>query len=123
MKPVTLNGIVQRGKQLGRTIGFPTANLTLDENLDLPRGVYVSTVTCEGTNYKGMTNVGRHPTAPEGGATIETYILDANPDLYDKSIDVTLLEFIRPETRFESVEALRKQLESDRITSVNWFNK
>jgi len=121
MKPVTISGIVRRGKQLGRTIGFPTVNLALEEGFNLPFGVYVSTVEAEGIIYKGVTNAGRHPTAPEGSATIETYILDANPELYDKLISVTLLEFLRPETRFESLEALKAQLENDKLASAKWF--
>lgn len=121
MKPVTITGTVQRGKQLGRTIGYPTINLQLDKACGLAYGVYASRVTALGNVYTGMTNVGCHPTLPEGAATIETYIIGANLNLYGCEVTLELMEFIRPERKFESLEALKAQLESDKASIISWF--
>ena len=110
----SFSGRVVRGKQLGRTLGFPTANLDA-QSTDLARGVYAVRVRLEsGAEKMGMMNVGRHPTLPEGPATVEINLLDFEGDLYGQSLYVEPEAFLRGEVRFESPDALRAQLHRDR---------
>lgn len=110
----SFSGRVVRGKQLGRTLGFPTANLDA-QSTDLARGVYAVRVRLEsGAEKMGMMNVGRHPTLPEGPATVEINLLDFEGDLYGQALYVEPEAFLRGEVRFESLDALRAQLHRDR---------
>ena len=110
----SFSGRVVRGKQLGRTLGFPTANLDA-ASTDLARGVYAVRVRLEsGAEKMGMMNVGRHPTLPEGPATVEINLLDFEGDLYGQTLYVEPEAFLRGEVRFESPDALRAQLHRDR---------
>ena len=110
----SFSGRVVRGKQLGRTLGFPTANLDA-QSTDLARGVYAVRVRLEnGEEKMGMMNVGRHPTLPEGPATVEINLLDFEGDLYGQTLFVEPEAFLRGEVRFESPDALRAQLHRDR---------
>ena len=110
----SFSGRVVRGKQLGRTLGFPTANLDA-QSTDLARGVYAVRVRLEsGAEKMGMMNVGRHPTLPEGPATVEINLLDFEGDLYGQTLYVEPAAFLRGEVRFESPDALRAQLHRDR---------
>lgn len=112
----SFSGRVVRGKQLGRTLGFPTANLDA-QSTDLARGVYAVRVRLEsGAEKMGMMNVGRHPTLPEGPATVEINLLDFEGDLYGQTLYVEPEAFLRGEVRFESLDALRAQLAYDRET-------
>ncbi len=127
-KPFTLDGIVEEGDRIGRTIGFPTANLRLNSAEDrlLPRfGVYASEVTMpDGTLLPGVTNIGMRPSVKDIAATplprIETYIPDyTGPDFYGQPLQVRLLDFIRPEKKFDSLEELKNQLELDCLKVVD----
>ena len=110
----SFSGRVVRGKQLGRTLGFPTANLDA-QSTDLARGVYAVRVRLEsGAEKMGMMNDGRHPTLPEGPATVEINLLDFEGDLYGQTLYVEPEAFLRGEVRFESPDALRAQLHRDR---------
>ena len=110
----SFSGRVVRGKQLGRTLGFPTANLDA-QSTDLARGVYAVRVRLEsGAEKMGMMNVGRQPTLPEGPATVEINLLDFEGDLYGQTLYVEPEAFLRGEVRFESPDALRAQLHRDR---------
>ena len=110
----SFSGRVVRGKQLGRTLGFPTANLDA-QSTNLARGVYAVRVRLEnGEEKMGMMNVGRHPTLPEGPATVEINLLDFEGDLYGQTLYVEPEAFLRGEVRFESPDALRAQLHRDR---------
>lgn len=112
----SFSGRVVRGKQLGRTLGFPTANLDA-QSTDLARGVYAVRVRLEsGEERMGMMNVGRHPTLPEGPATVEINLLDFEGDLYGQTLFVEPAAFLRGEVRFESLDALKAQLAHDRET-------
>ena len=107
-------GEIARGRQLGRTIGFPTINLYPPVDKFLPGdGVYVSRVCVDGGCYRGVTNIGVCPTVGGGNAarTIETYLLDFDGgELYGREAKVEFLRFVRPERKFESLEALKAQI-------------
>ncbi len=112
-----ISGIIVHGKQLGRTIGFPTANLQPDAPaaVTADNGVYVARIAIEGypEPLKCMLNQGSHPTAPEGAPTIEAHILDFDDDIYDRRAEVEYLVFLRPERKFPSLDALKEQLKAD----------
>ena len=111
-----LEGVVVAGNRLGRTIGFPTANMKLYEPLKLipARGVYAVQVDVRGQTYRGMTNIGVRPTVGGTVPTIETHILDFSEDIYGLPLRITFLRRIRNEVRFPSLDALKAQLENDR---------
>ncbi len=109
-----LTGIVVHGKQLGRTLGFPTANLLPDEPFQGRRGVYAGYFHLKnGTRMPCMINIGSHPTVPEGNPTIEANLLDFSGDLYGCRAEITLCFFLRPERKFPSLNALKRQLTRD----------
>ena len=112
----SLTGAVVAGNRLGRTIGFPTANMMLYEPLKLvpARGVYAVQVQVLGQTHRGMTNIGVRPTVGGTVPTIETHILDFNEDIYGLPLRITFLRRIRNEVRFPSLDALKRQLEKDR---------
>ena len=111
-----LKGVVVAGNRLGRTIGFPTANMKLYEPLKLVpgRGVYVVEAEVLGRKYRGMTNIGLRPTVGGSFTTIETHILDFDEDIYGLPLRITFLRRLRDEVHFPSLEALKRQLEKDR---------
>ena len=111
-----LHGVVVAGNRLGRTIGFPTANMQLYEPLkQLPgNGVYCVDVQVLGSRFKGMCNIGVRPTVGGGAITIETNIFDFDEDIYGLDIRLSFLRKIRDEKLFGSLSELRSQLESDR---------
>ena len=110
-----LNGIVVKGQQIGRSIGFPTANIHIPSDYKLiPKdGVYAIEVTIEGKRFLAMLNIGNRPTLDGTQKTIEAHLFDYRGDLYGKMITVYFREFIREERKFESLEALKKQLVQD----------
>jgi len=112
-----LHGVVVAGNRLGRTIGFPTANMELYEPLKaVPgRGAYAVDVEVLGRSYMGMTSVGSRPTVSSSGdVTIETNIFGFDEDIYGLDIEVAFRRKIRDERRFPTLDALREQLASDR---------
>ena len=113
----SLTGVVVAGNRLGRTIGFPTANMRLYEPLKLlpGNGVYSVEVESLGRVFKGMCNIGTRPTVNVGSdRTVETNIFDFDEDIYGLDLKVTFLRKIRDERRFESLDALKCQLIKDR---------
>ena len=121
--PYALLGVVVAGNRLGRTIGFPTANMQLYEPLKLVpgNGVYFVQVETLGRTMYGMCNVGCKPTVGQGNArTIETHIFDFDEDIYGLDIRISFIARIREEVRFESMEALRQQLEKDKSHCNIW---
>ena len=111
-----LHGVVVAGNRLGRTLGYPTANMQLYEPLKLvpANGVYLVAVETLGRHFSGMTNIGVRPTVSGAGArTIETHIFDFDESIYGLDIRVRFVARIREERRFDSLEALKAQLASD----------
>lgn len=105
---------VIHGDERGRSWGFPTANQLLPDGFVMPKfGVYASEVTVEGRKYKGVTNIGKRPTVGTEIVLSETYIIDLNDNLYDKEIDIRLIDFIRPEKKFCSFNELATQIKAD----------
>ncbi len=119
-RPYSLIGTVVAGQQLGRTIGFPTANLELPEEKFLPRyGVYSVDVLLQQKLVKGVMNIGCRPTVAGETPTVEVHLLDWSEDLYGQSLQVNLIKFIRPERKFASVEALKQQITKDCQSVLN----
>lgn len=113
-RPYSLNGIVEHGRQIGRTIGFPTANLKFGEEKIIPnKGVYYTNVRWKNNIYKGITSVGSNPTVNGKRLTVETFILDFHNNIYDDEIVVYFIEKIRDEKRFDSIDCLKQQLKKD----------
>lgn len=108
-------GPVVHGRQLGRAIGIPTINQEAPPEQVIPlAGVYQAEILLEDQVWRGIANVGRKPTIEgERPVGVETYIFDFDQDIYGRPVRVNLLEFIRPEQRFESVEALKQQIRAD----------
>jgi len=112
-----IEGIVVHGKHLGRTIGFPTANLHADRREgEGPNGVYAAWFHVNGHRLPCMVNIGHHPTLPGGGETVEAHIFDFSEDIYGREAMLETVAFLRSEEKFPSPEALRRQLERDRET-------
>lgn len=111
-----IKGEVMLGRQLGRTIGFPTINqLPGKDKLLPPYGAYETRVNIAGKEYKGITNIGDNPTiAMDNNVTIETYIIDFEGDLYGKIVKVEFIRYIREQKKFEDVEELKRQLIQDK---------
>ena len=117
----SLTGVVVAGNRLGRTIGFPTANMRLYEPLKLlpGNGVYSVEVESLGRKFRGMCNIGTRPTVNAGhDRTVETNIFDFDEDIYGLDLKVTFLGKIRDERRFDSLEALKNQLILDRQACI-----
>ena len=123
--PFELTGTVVPGKQLGSRLGFPTANIAYDpESREWPReGVYVGVARIHGDerSYLAILNQGRHPTAPGGMPTVEAHLLGypAQP-LYGRQLTLCYRAFLRAETAFPSLDALRGQLAADRRHALEW---
>ena len=123
--PYTLEGRVVYGKQLGRTIGYPTANLEVLEPLKLipGNGVYFVNVTALGANFFGMMNIGTNPTTDKDGLRkIEVHLFDFNGDLYGKRITIQLLNRIRNEQTFASLEELKQAIANDEVIARKWMS-
>ena len=113
--PHILSGTVIPGRQLGRTIGVPTANLALPALLVQPKfGVYACTTVIDGKTYRAVTNIGKRPTVEGTNVTVEPWILDFEGDLYGKEISLSFHKFLRPEQKFDSLEDLKAQIRKDR---------
>ena len=115
--PYGLKGVVVAGNRLGRTIGFPTANMQMYEPLKLipSNGVYVVDVNVLGKEYRGMCNIGVRPTVGGSARTIETNIFDFDEDIYGLDLSIRFRRFLRPEKKFSSLEELKCRLALDRI--------
>ncbi|OOM72316.1 riboflavin biosynthesis protein RibF [Clostridium puniceum] len=118
--PYTLSGKIIHGRQIGRTIGFPTANLQYEENFILPKaGVYYTNIMVNNNIYKGITSIGSNPTVDGKAITVETYILDFDREIYGEKINLSFIKKIRDMEKFNGIEELKSQLERDRFFAQN----
>lgn len=118
------NGTVVKGKQLGRTIGFPTANIHIEEEYKLiPKiGVYVVKAVVNQEIVYGMMNIGFNPTVNGEKQTTEVHLFNFDKDIYDQNIKVSLLHYIREEQKFGSIDALKAQLHQDQTEALAFVN-
>ncbi|NBB20615.1 bifunctional riboflavin kinase/FAD synthetase [Runella sp. CRIBMP] len=121
----TFTGIVVKGRQLGRTIGYPTANVQVAENYKLipADGIYAVRVEVRGQTLGGVMSIGFRPTVNGTNRTQEVYIFDFNDDVYGEKMTVELVEFIRPELKFDGLEALKKAIDADCVAAVAALKK
>jgi len=112
-----LSGVIVKGKGIGRTWNYPTANLHIEELYKLipKNGVYVEKATIKGSRFNGITSIGTNPTVGGTKTTIETYFLDFDQDIYDETIQLEFLTHIRDEETFESVELLKEAIKKDKV--------
>ncbi len=122
--PQILSGTVIPGRQLGRTIGIPTANLALPEGVLVPKfGVYAcKAVTPQGT-YLAVTNIGTRPTVEGHRVTVEPWLLDFQGDLYGQTLELELYSFLRPEQKFENLAALQGEIQKNAAQTRKFFEK
>ncbi len=112
--PYFVEGVVCRGRQLGRTLGFPTANIALDPSNKLRHGIYAVTLEARGALREGVANFGRRPTVEaERAPLLEVFVFDFDGDLYDETVEVAFIGFIRGEAKFDSLDALTAQMRED----------
>ncbi|HLU51809.1 MAG TPA: bifunctional riboflavin kinase/FAD synthetase [Flavobacteriaceae bacterium] len=120
-----LSGTVVQGKGIGKTLGYPTANLHIAESYKLipANGIYVVQCEIEGAKTFGMTSIGNNPTVGGTERTIETFFLDFAGDLYGKTLRIEFLEKIREEAKFDSIESLQKAIHKDEIFARNYLKQ
>jgi riboflavin kinase/FMN adenylyltransferase len=112
---IIIEGVVIGGNRLGRKLGFPTANIAIDNDLAVDNGVYSSKVFVDGREYPAMTNVGIRPSVDGSKRLLETHIFGFDGLLYDMRLRVELYDKIRDEKKFSSVDELREQIAKDAI--------
>ena len=109
--PYRLTGTVRHGKQLGRKLGFPTANLAFPKGLARPKfGVYACMARLPEGDFPAVTNLGLRPTVDGKSVSVESWLLDYNGELYGREVTLDFYDFIRPERKFESLEAMREEI-------------
>lgn len=119
-RPYKLIGEIIHAKGLGKKMGYPTANLRLIDNFVIPKyGVYDTDIIIKCKKYKASTNIGTNPTVEHDGIKIEAHILDFNEDIYGDIVELELLDFVRPELKFNSVEELFEQIAKDVLVTRN----
>ena len=116
--PYCITGKVVHGRQLGRTIGIPTANIRIPEGLVIPKfGVYA----CKIEDKMAVTNVGIRPTVNGHHITVEPWILDFEGDLYGQTLTLQFFKFLRPEQKFGSLEELKAEIQKNAVQTRNFF--
>ncbi len=123
-KPFTLTGKIVKGKQIGKSLGYPTANLKIEEDYKIipENGVYVVKSNLLGKTHFGMMNIGHNPTIAEGNQqSLETYFFDFNENLYNKKLHIEVLKKIRDEIKFDSLESLKKAMKNDEKFSRDYI--
>jgi riboflavin kinase/FMN adenylyltransferase len=119
-----LDGTVVQGRKRGRELGFPTANLCPENELVPPAGVYATIANIDGLAYPSITNIGTRPTFESGKEPIiETHVIDLEKEMYGTKIRVGFVQRLRDEKKFESVDALKAQVEADRDRAKNLFDR
>jgi riboflavin kinase / FMN adenylyltransferase len=111
--PWFITGEVIHGDKRGRDLGYPTANIRLDKNCGLKHGIYAVRVGLGERRFEGVASFGRRPTFDNGAPLLEIFLFDFNGDLYGQSLDIAFIAFIRDELKFDSVEALIRQMDDD----------
>jgi len=121
----SFNGKVVEGKKNGRVINYPTANIQIDENYKLipKNGVYIVSSKINEVVFYGMMNIGTNPTLGENEQTIEIHFFNFNSDIYSKEINISVIEYIREEQKFESLIALKAQLDKDKDFSIQFLTE
>ncbi|MET3114810.1 riboflavin kinase/FMN adenylyltransferase [Pedobacter sp. CG_S7] len=121
----SLEGRVIKGDKIGRTIGFPTANIFIEETYKLipSDGIYAVTVKMENDLYKGMAYIGQRPTINGMTRNIEVNIFDFNQEIYGQVIKMSFLQFLRHDVKFTGLETLKEQLQKDKENTLNYFSK
>lgn len=121
--PYMLTGKIKKGKGLGRTLNFPTANLKIAEAYKLipKKGAYVVKSSLDGTNLYGMMNIGVNPTVDGKNTSIEIHFFDYADDLYGKDLRVDVLHRLRDEQKFDSLDTLRQQLDRDKVIALDYI--
>ena len=123
-RPYFVSGNIQHGKKIGRTIGFPTANiLPSSYKLLPPNGVYITRTHCKGTTYNSITNIGTNPTVNGINKTVETYLFDFDDEIYGEFVKVDFYSWIRDEQKFENVDMLKERLNLDVLQAKSYFTK
>lgn len=119
-----LTGVVAKGKGLGRQLNYPTANIQIAEDYKLipKQGAYIVSSKIDGNTFFGMMNIGTNPTVNGRQQTIEVHFFDFDADIYGETIQIDLLQRIRDEQKFESVEALKTQLSLDKQTALHFIS-
>lgn len=120
----SFSGTVVKGKQIGRTIGFPTANIQIKEDYKLipKNGVYIVKSVIENQLVYGVMNIGNRPTVGGDSQTIEAHFLNFNLDIYNKNIKIVFVEFIREEVKFNSLDDLKIQINKDKLFAINYIS-
>ncbi|HET6226963.1 MAG TPA: bifunctional riboflavin kinase/FAD synthetase [Bacteroidia bacterium] len=120
----TLTGTVEKGKQLGRTIGYPTANLLINDQYKLipGNGVYAVKIKHKNNYYGGMMNIGNNPTVEGKGKSIEVNIFDFDKDIYGDEVTIYFIDRLRDEVKFNNLEELKEQLAKDKESSLLLYN-
>lgn len=120
-----LSGTVVKGNQLGRTLGYPTANIQVDESLKLIpyQGVYIAKSTIDNEEVYGMMNIGTKPTVDGKVQSIEIHYFNFEQNLYDRSLKIELLHRLRDEQKFETIKQLEEQLQIDKAQSLQWIKQ
>ncbi len=117
----SISGTVIHGKKIGRTIGYPTANIEVNPIKILPKkGAYIVDVFVKNQHLKGMLSIGTNPTIGENNISVEVYILDFDDDIYGEQISVNFRDFLHDEIKFESLEKLVERLDEDKILTRNF---
>lgn len=118
-----ISGKVIEGKKIGRTLGFPTANIQINESYKLlpKNGVYIVSSEINDILYFGMMNIGNNPTLGENEQSIEVHYFDMIENIYNKKLKISILEHIRDEQKFNSLTELQAQLEKDKLFSLNYI--
>jgi riboflavin kinase/FMN adenylyltransferase len=119
-----LDGTVVQGQKRGRALGFPTANLCADNELVPPAGVYATTLSLDGIVYPSITNIGTRPTFERGAENIiETHAIDFDRDIYGTKVRLGFVQRLRDEKTFDGIDALKAQIESDRVRARDLFDR
>ena len=116
-------GKVTHGQKLGRTLGYPTANIRLENGCELKHGIYAVRLKVNGAEHDSVASFGRRPTFDNGAPLLEVFVFDYNADLYGKTVSVSFVDFIRPEAKFDGIEPLIEQMNKDSIKARRILNE